>query len=358
VLLALCRPEAGGGDAPVLREACDGVAWSRLVATAHAADLLANAYAGLGSVPAEAVPETARDALRAGYMVAWMHRRRVGEVLRGLLLTLQDAGVEAIVTGDAALAWTVYDDPALRPVGSIEVAVRGRDRRWAELAAQTIASSPRPGVRGNPRAQVWFEAPPIRVHQLETGSPRSDAPQVGRTGAGPAGPVIAIGELSPRSVLDVETTVPSPTAMLLALLGSDSGTVVVDPRLALDVATLVVRRGAAIDWDRVHALGSRTPGPSDRVWAVLTLSGAWFRAPAPWGVLEGALGREVGARTRVLVAWQKRRPFDRTLSRLLQATRSLRGRRTSSVADLRRIHRPGRSATADRAHPAPSAAPR
>lgn len=107
----------------------------------------------------EMVPPEVEERLRSVYLrSAWTSVLRDVE-LGEVLARLDAAGVDAMVLKGAALAITVYDDPALRPMVDLDLLVHPQDRLPAMRALEAAGflaaiSEPRPGLTMAHESQI------------------------------------------------------------------------------------------------------------------------------------------------------------------------------------------------------------
>lgn len=116
----------GTSDQVRVREAVGSVAdWDGLVSYAQVENLSPGLYWALqGSGSLTAVPEDARRELEGDYWNSLARSVVLEKELSGILGAMESSSVCPVVLKGAALAGTVYEDPALRPMSDIDLMVR------------------------------------------------------------------------------------------------------------------------------------------------------------------------------------------------------------------------------------------
>lgn len=100
----------------------DGVDWDALVHAAHAGGASPLLYHTLRG--RNLLPPSAEEALRIDYYANARRNLFLFRELAGLLTALSAAGVDVLLLKGAALAEAVYDNPAVRPMGDLDLLVR------------------------------------------------------------------------------------------------------------------------------------------------------------------------------------------------------------------------------------------
>lgn len=102
--------------------------WKRLTALARRHKLLPLLHRHLSKKELSAlVPGWVLEALRYTYQQTLAANILLLDELKSVLLHLNTAGIDAILLKGAQTARTLYPDPALRPMGDIDLLVRSRD---------------------------------------------------------------------------------------------------------------------------------------------------------------------------------------------------------------------------------------
>jgi hypothetical protein len=139
-----CPGGATGGDP----ERCDwaGLDWPALQALARAERLDALLYVALlGARAFQAPPPAVRAELEAAYWRTKVANLLALDAVAGFVGALAVAEVPAVVLKGAALAFTVYGDPALRPLGDIDVLVHPHQVAVALRVLGLLGYAPVPG---------------------------------------------------------------------------------------------------------------------------------------------------------------------------------------------------------------------
>lgn len=225
---------------------------------------------------------------RRGAIVGHLPRQAL---LRRIARALDGAGVPFVVLKGAALAALAYPEPALRPMGDIDVWTRPEllDQAAAALITEGIPYSDRMRVRRAAASPMEtgtvriFEAPGTQVVLELHGTVRSMA------AAAPAWLEPAWARAAPRDLGGVLARVPHPEDMLthLAVHASVQHQFAMGLRPLLDIALWLEREGEGLDWS---ALAERWRQEGCLTWTCLTLALAQelLAAPVPPGFLERA----------------------------------------------------------------------
>ncbi len=144
-LLTLCARLSWEDSIPTQFEkavthCCD---WSRLLEAAEAHGLSSLLYHHLCRTGLPELPESARITLKLQYL---RHRRRSQvwtAVLRDVLLAYQESKIDLFLLKGGALRHILYPDPALRPVGDLDLLVKSQDAPQAQQATHHGVSLPR-----------------------------------------------------------------------------------------------------------------------------------------------------------------------------------------------------------------------
>lgn len=292
----------------------DGVPWERVVALSRLGQLGPLAYRGLAELRAPGVPPEALAALQGQYAGNVVRSRQIDELLAQMLACLAPTGISVLAHKGVALACSVYDPPALRIVGDIDLSVPDADRARAEAA---VAGIRRMVVLANPDRRSQHG------HHVELDGTVHHDMDIARHGAGRwqatgldwpgiwsrAEPLT----LGPHRLL-----VPCPTDLLLTLLANVLRRGFSPVRLVADIAATVDRHGASLDWARLSTELARSR-LDRRSWIALGLAVDWFGADVPPRLLEPPGDLRVAAWESALLARKHRQPFLRLPTRLLWA---------------------------------------
>ena len=259
-----------------------GVDWERLWAQAlrhEVLDLVGATVRGLAGEVAVPAAWIARAQRRS---VATLLRNRTLEAeLLGVVGALRDAGVDSLPVKGIVLARTLYGSLALRPSADIDVLVRPTDLAAARAALRALgfahAAAPAFEALHHPfhDQQYFRQAADGQVclelhHALWSAQHFGDADGLWERRV-------------PTRLGDTEVRIlcPEDTLLHLAVHRARSP---LRLRHLCDVAELVRRDWATLDWDRVvvaaHAVGARTT-----LHETLVLAGELLGAPAPPDVL-------------------------------------------------------------------------
>lgn len=225
---------------------------------------------------------------RRGAVVGHLPRQAL---LRRIAGALDGAGVPFVVLKGAALAHLAYPEPALRPMGDIDIWTRPElmDQASAALIASGIPYSARMELRR--AAASPLESAPVRVFEapgtpvvLELhGTVRSMA------ATAPAWLAAAWGRATPRDLGGVLARVPHPEDMLahLAVHAGAHHQFAMGLRPLLDIALWLEREGEGLEWS---ALAGRWRRDGCLTWTCLALALAaeLVAAPVPRDFLDEA----------------------------------------------------------------------
>ena len=125
VLITAARTFCGTSDRACLGGALDRVSdWAGLVSAAERQNLMPLLHSATRGLD---VPEQARAELEKEYWSSLARSAVFQRELDAVLAVLAGGGIEAIVLKGAAIADSVYEDPALRPMSDVDVLVRKVD---------------------------------------------------------------------------------------------------------------------------------------------------------------------------------------------------------------------------------------
>jgi hypothetical protein len=98
--------------------------WSRLLNLLHAHWIIPFVYRKIGSLSQECVPpETITDEMRQTFLVSCVRSVHMERQLQEIIEAFLDQGVRVLVLRGPALAFSLYDDPAMRPSGDLDLLV-------------------------------------------------------------------------------------------------------------------------------------------------------------------------------------------------------------------------------------------
>ena len=115
----------------------DAVGWAALAADAEAHGLAPLAHFCLGP-HRDATPEATMQQLDALMLRHRLWHRERTAVLADILEAFQRASIDTIVLKGAALAWTIYPSPALRPMSDVDLLVPPAAARTAQLLLRRL----------------------------------------------------------------------------------------------------------------------------------------------------------------------------------------------------------------------------
>ncbi len=338
-------PEAPG---PCLLAPGDDVGWARVVDLAERHHVAEHLFARRDGDWWGACPAPARERLRRRYAQTSLHNAACLEELAGLLDDLRGHGVRPVLLKGAALLATVFGDPALRPLGDVDLLVRPEE---IETAGAALAA------RGFVLDESFQTADFYRKHHFHL---------IWRHAARPwlcievhwdvALPIMDVRwnaeglrrEAQPATIAGAAALVPSPPELLLHLALHAALTSFALLGQIRDVAAVAAAAGDGLEpallWRRAAAGRIERPlagalSLAARVWpgrAVATLAAASPAAPPP--LLLRALRPELVVRQRLrgsaaggaVVSWLRRDgPAERIawLARQARPTAALQGLR-------------------------------
>ena len=252
------------------------------------APLLARSLDGVG-LSDDAVPAFARRALTALYDNSARRNRRLFTVLAEVVSEMRDAGAEPVGLKDIQLALEVFPDPALRPLGDIDLLVRQADWGAASGALQRLGFQPRPSadvpyiLKYGPaqhfrraRDEVWIDLQ-WNVMQREW-----DFHEEGRftwDGLGTWQRAV------PMRVDGFELRVPVLEEMLFHLCLHLEGHGYSELILFCDIAELLRSHREELDWDALLQI-TRAYRSESSVYYVLLLAERLLGAPVPPEILD------------------------------------------------------------------------
>jgi Uncharacterised nucleotidyltransferase len=215
--------------------------------------------------------------------------RRLFDALEETAAAMRAAGADPVGLKDVALAIDVYPEPALRPMGDIDLLIRREDWDAAASALSQLGFLPRPSAdvpytRAYAPAQhfrrasdeIWIDLQ-WNVMQREW-----DCYGEGRFTYDGLG---MWKRAVPMKLHEYELRVPTLEDMLFHLCLHLEGHMYSELVLFCDIAELLRRRGDQLDWDLLMRITHDNRAESS-VYYVLLLTGRLLGAVAPAGVLE------------------------------------------------------------------------
>jgi hypothetical protein len=103
------------------------IVWPALLRAGRRHNVLPLLYSRLKSVDAHLVPQSVVAELRSAYYTSLLRNQRLQGELAQAVGALQQSGITLIVLKGAALASTVYQDLALRPMSDLDILVHPAD---------------------------------------------------------------------------------------------------------------------------------------------------------------------------------------------------------------------------------------
>jgi hypothetical protein len=257
---------------------------------------------------AVAVPPAARDRLRLSYEQSAMRTGAALFQLEQLLVALSASGVAPpMLLKGMVLAPTIYPSLALRPVRDIDLLIRPGDRHAVQRVAEALGYMPEPIVAPTRRhAEILAEEATTHSYLPADGTAGlhldiHTEPVPGMD----AGAIPLWDGAVERAVGSARAYVPRDEHLLVLLLlhvakhRAGSG---VPPRLLwwLDVALVLRKLGAQLDWDEFVAAGRRLSDEAARLTAqcLLTVEAVFAPGSTPGRVVED-LSRGVEVRESV-----------------------------------------------------------
>jgi hypothetical protein len=114
------------------------VDWDALLAAARLHHLLPLLYERLKGLNGDRIPAAVMAQLQGAYYANLLRNRRLGAELAEVIGALCREGVEAIVLKGGALAWTVYANPALRPMADLDLMIPPGEMERASTVLQSL----------------------------------------------------------------------------------------------------------------------------------------------------------------------------------------------------------------------------
>ena len=124
----------------------DAAGWAALAGDAEANGLAPLAHFCLGP-HRHAAPEATMQQLDALMLRHRLWHRERTVVLAEVLEAFQQASIDTIVLKGAALAWTIYPTPALRPMSDVDLLVPPAAARTAQVLLRRLRFETQPGGR-------------------------------------------------------------------------------------------------------------------------------------------------------------------------------------------------------------------
>jgi hypothetical protein len=293
----------------------EGIDWGRVIEMARVAQLGPLLFAGTRQLGDDAgIPMPVQDQLRMLYTGNWARSRRVRALLVEMLARLAGEGVPVLAHKGAALAATVFADPALRIAGDLDLSVPDADRARAEHATDAVRQ---PLAAANPDRRD-----PAGYHIELDGTVHHDL-DPSRYGAGhwQAGELDWSGIWQRAEGIDVDgqpMLIPCPTDLLLTLVANAVRRGFTPCRLVSDLAETIAHHGETIDWP-AFAAATQSTRLDQRSWIALGLAAEWFGADVPAHLLEPPPNQHLLAHERLILAIKQRHPSWRTPSRMVWA---------------------------------------
>jgi hypothetical protein len=98
--------------------------WSSLLDFLRGNWMIPFVYRRIGSLPQECVPpETITDKMRQTFLISVVRSLHMERQLQEIIEAFQDEGVRVLVLRGPALAFSLYEDPAMRPSGDLDLLV-------------------------------------------------------------------------------------------------------------------------------------------------------------------------------------------------------------------------------------------
>ncbi len=122
------------------RAAEQGIDWALFLETARRNKLLPLAYTRLSSLEphGDLIPPDVLSHLESATYTSAVRNAQLAEDLDEVVAALHQADVEVIVLKGGALAWTVYADPAQRPMTDLDLLVRPKQMTQAGVVLDAI----------------------------------------------------------------------------------------------------------------------------------------------------------------------------------------------------------------------------
>lgn len=291
-LLAACIALRPAGDAAALLGQLDPAGWDALADSAFRHNLAPLLHATLSDLPGLAVPAGVAGRLQAEYRGSGDANARMYQDLAGVSRELDAAGIPLVVLKGAYLARAVYGDPALRPMGDMDLLVPRADLERAGRILLELGYSPEnhPELEkayANNHHLLPFQKEGSREIELHWSI---DALGIPRAGAAPVSPfALSMDEVwarvQPAGIPGAGLLALSPEDLVLHLCLHASFHHGFNIKLhhLCDIGW-VARRG--VDWDRVESTALAW-NAARLVYATLRLTREVLDAPIPDGLLRG-----------------------------------------------------------------------
>lgn len=282
--------EAVAAAARLLREQLD---WTYVVETSIRHGVSPLFYWGLKQVMravdvGRGVPPPILAELERLYRNNLVRNRRLYQVISDVARAFERAHVAALGLKDTQLAWEVYPDLGLRPMGDIDILIQRQDYAAASSCLQQLGFAALPGgdrpftlkyASGHhfrrAHDNVWIDLQ-WNVAQREWdryGEGNFDF-EIGRLWQG------AVGML----INDQRLQVPNPEDMLFHLCLHLEGHCYAELVLFCDIVELLRHYENRLNWDKVVALASKYKAESSLYFVLLWVQ-QLFKVPLPPGLL-------------------------------------------------------------------------
>ncbi|MGD8686839.1 MAG: nucleotidyltransferase family protein, partial [Syntrophobacterales bacterium] len=111
------------GESPLAPET-SADEWSSLLDFLQAHWMIPFVYRKIGTLPQECVPpETVTDEMRQTFLVSCVRSVHMERQVQEIIEAFQEEGVRVLVLRGPALAFSLYEDPAMRPSGDLDLLV-------------------------------------------------------------------------------------------------------------------------------------------------------------------------------------------------------------------------------------------
>ncbi|RIL06104.1 hypothetical protein DCC79_15640, partial [bacterium] len=323
LLLLALRPHPDPATTARARSLARGpLDWDRLPARALEGQVGPLAWQGLKALARAGdfeVPASTAASLRRQHIAGTLRWREVEGIRDAILARLAEAGIAVLAHKGAALALTVYADPAVRIAADIDLSVRDADRSRAEAAVADIRDAL---VRANPDRRApaghHVELDGTAHHDLEPslfGGGRWAAGRLDWEGIWERAETVHVGD---SDTTQLPLRVPAPTDLVLTLVANGVRRGFSPLRAVVDLAHAIDAVGDRVDWEALAAELARTR-LDRRAWLALGLARDWLGADIPAGLLEPPADLRMAAWERWLLWAKRRRPFLRVPTRALWA---------------------------------------
>lgn len=315
-LLLLTRPATSAAAAEqAARLAGEGLRWDHVAELARRGQLGPLLYRRLSQLPSGThVPDEARADLQRQYVGNFLRCGEQARFTAEILGRLARAGIPVLAHKGLALALTVYDEPALRIAGDIDLSVPDDQLSQAEAAVADVRAGL---LRANPDRRSQHG------HHVELDGTEHHDLDPARHGGGrwATGPLDWSGIWERARTVTVAgqpVLVPGPADLVITLIANSLRRGFSPVRLVADLAATVDRLGAALDWRQVEAV-LRDTRLDRRSWIALGLARDWFAADIPARLLEPPDDLHTAAWERLLLGHKHRQPLARLPTRVLWA---------------------------------------